>query len=179
MSDVRIRPAREAELAAVGALTVDGYDSEGYLLRDDGTRDEGYAAWLGDAARRSQEAVVLVAADDDDALLGTVTWCPPGSRNREVAVHDHQGELRTLAVAPAARGRGVGGALVDRCLAEARSAGLSEVALSSLPMMTPAHRLYAARGFVRRPELDWRPQPDVLLWVFALTVGPTSGDRRE
>lgn len=178
MSEQRIRQARGDELAAVGALTVDGYDSEGYLLRDDGTRDEGYAAWLADAARRSREAVLLVAVERD-VLLGTVTWCPPGSRNREVATHDHQGELRTLAVAPAARGRGVGGALVDRCLAEAGSAGLTEVVLSSLPQMVPAHRLYAARGFVRRPELDWRPHPDVPLWVFSRPVGPAPDDPRE
>lgn len=175
MADLAIRSAREYELAAVGALTVAGYDSEGYLLRDDGTRDEGYAAWLGDAARRSHEAVLLVAVERD-VLLGTVTWCPPGSRNREVATLDHQGELRTLAVAPAARGRGVGGALVDHCLVEARSAGLTEVVLSSLPRMVPAHRLYASRGFVRRPELDWRPHPDVPLWVFSLPVGPGAED---
>ena len=173
MADLGIRRARESELAAVGALTVDGYDSEGYLLRDDGTRDEGYAAWLADAARRSREAVLLVAVERD-VLLGTVTWCPPGSANREVATLPHQGELRTLAVAPAARGRGVGGALVDRCLAEARSSDLTEVVLSSLPQMLPAHRLYATRGFVRRPELDWRPHPDVPLWVFSRPVGPAS-----
>lgn len=178
MAHLRIRPARAPELPAVGALTVAGYDSEGYLLRDDGTRDEGYAAWLGDAAARARDAVLLVAVERE-VLLGTVTWCPPGATTREVATLPHQGELRTLAVAPAARGRGVGGALVDRCLEEARSAGLTEVVLSSLPTMVPAHRLYVARGFVRRPELDWRPHPDVPLWVFSRCVGPASVDSAE
>jgi hypothetical protein len=32
--------------------------------------------------------------------------------------------------------------------------------------MTAAHRLYAALGFVRAPELDWRPIPQVELLGF-------------
>ena len=111
----------------------------------------------------------MVAVDGDD-LLGTVTWCPPGSPFRELSTRDDQGEFRTLSVAPEARGRGVGSALVDWCIDEARTTGLAEILLSSLPEMTPAHRLYESRGFVRRPELDWSPFPDVTLWGFSLTL---------
>ncbi len=164
----------------MGELTVAGYDADDYLLRPDGTRDVEYAAWLADAARRDRDAVLMVAVSRSE-LLGTVTWCPPGSPNRELATSNDQGELRTLAVAPQARGRGVGGALLDWCLKEALRTSLSEVVLSSLPEMRPAHRLYRSRGFERRPELDWSPHEAVRLWGFARVTssGPDARPRHQ
>ena len=174
MSDVLLRLALPHEAEAVGALTVAGYDADAYLTLADGSYDQDYAAWLADGATRARDGVLMVAVDDD-ALLGTVTWCPPGSPFRELAARDDQGEIRTLSVAPEARGRGVGSALVDWCVEEARTTGLAEILLSTLPEMTPAHRLYESRGFVRRPELDWSPFPDVLLWGFSLALADDAG----
>ena len=174
MSDFVLRPALLEEADAVGALTVAGYDAEGYLTLPDGTFDHEYGGWLADGVTRARDAALIVAVDGED-LLGTVTWCPPGSPLREIAKHDHQGEIRTLSVDPSARGRGVGSALVDWCLDEARRNGLTEIVLSSLTVMLPAHRLYESRGFVRRPDLDWYPFPDVLLWGFSLALGPDAG----
>ena len=164
-----IRPAQEGEYDAVGALTVAGYDADGYLLYPDGSYDHGYAGWLADAASRAQKSTLLVAIEDDE-LLGTVTWCPYGSADAQLAKESHQGEFRTLSIAPEARGRGIGRALVEHCLELARAAGLTEVLLFSLDDMVPAHRLYTRLGFVRRPDLDWTPEPDVNLWAFSLTL---------
>jgi len=166
---VVIRPALEEEYEAVGALTVAGYDADGYLLYPDGSYDHGYAGWLADAASRAQKSTLLVAIEDDE-LLGTVTWCPYGSADAQLAKEPHQGEFRTLSIAPEARGRGIGHALVEHCLELARAAGLTEVLLFSLDDMVPAHRLYTRLGFVRRPDLDWTPEPDVNLWAFSLTL---------
>jgi GNAT superfamily N-acetyltransferase len=168
-SDLQLRPALPEEAEAVGALTVAGYDADAYLTLPDGSFDHEYAGWLADGATRSRDGVLIVAVDGED-LLGTVTWCPPGSPFRELSNRDDQGEFRTLSVAPEARGRGVGSALVDWCIAEARSTGLAEILLSSLPEMAPAHRLYVSRGFVRRPDLDWSPLPDIVLWGFSLEL---------
>lgn len=170
-SDVVIRLAREDEHGTVGELTVAGYDADGYLTYPDGSYDDGYAAWLADAASRARDDVLLVATIDE-RIVGTVTWCPYGSASAQLAVAPHQGEFRTLSVDPAARGRGVGRTLVEACLARARSAGLTEVLLCSLDEMLPAHRLYASMGFVRRPELDWSPEPDVRLLAFSLLLEP-------
>lgn len=168
-SDVVVRPARTDELGAVGALTVAAYDADGHLLRPDGSYDAGYARWLGDAVGRSHDSELLVAVDGT-TLLGTVTWCPYGSSSAQLATRPHQGELRTLAVAPDGRRRGVARLLVEACLARAHEAGMSEVVLCSLDAMHPAHALYASLGFVRRPELDWSPEPGVDLWAFSLTL---------
>jgi GNAT superfamily N-acetyltransferase len=169
VSDFLLRRAHPDEVEAVGALTVAGYDADGHLVRPDGTFDDEYAGWLADGGARARDGVLVVAVDGDD-LLGTVTWCPPGSPFRELSTRDDQGEFRTLSVAPEARGRRVGSALVDWCIVEARTTGLTEILLCSLPEMTTAHRLYESRGFIRRPDLDWSPFPGVDLWGFSLTL---------
>lgn len=168
-SDFLLRRAHPDEAEAVGTLTVAGYDADGHLTMPDGTYDHHYAGWLADGGTRGRDGVLMVAADGRD-LLGTVTWCPPGSPFRELSTSDEQGEFRTLSVAPEARGRGVGSALVDWCITEARSTELTEILLSSLPEMLPAHRLYESRGFVRRADLDWSPFPGVTLWGFSLAL---------
>ncbi len=173
MSDITIRLARTSEYESVGVLTVAGYDADGYLTLPDGTPDQGYAGWLRDGATRGRDGSLIVA-EDGGQLVGTATWCPPGSPFRELAKHDGQGELRTLSVLPEGRGHGVGTALVRWCIDQASDAHLSEIVLSSLPAMLPAHRLYQALGFERRPELDWSPNASVHLWGFSLNL--TSGD---
>lgn len=166
---MQVREALEEEWEAIGNLTVAGYDADGYLTYPDGTFDDNYADWLRDTAPRGRHSVLLVAVEGDE-LLGTVTWCPPGSPEREVSTSDSQGEFRTLSVAADARGRGVGRALVAECFDRARSAKLTEMVLCSLLEMEPAHRLYESFGFTRRPEQDWSPGPGVNLWVFAAPV---------
>src|SRR3954447_16929142 len=104
---MEIRLARSEEYAAIGDLTVDAYAADGFL---DDTDD--YVHHLRDGASRAAHAELWVAIDDD-AVIGTVTYCPPGSRYCEVATETDQGEFRMLAVAPAGRRRGIGRALVE------------------------------------------------------------------
>ncbi len=58
-----------------------------------------------------------------------------------------EAELLTLAVAPEARRRGVGGALLDRCLAEAAAAGADRLHLEVGAANAGALALYARAGF--------------------------------
>lgn len=64
-----------------------------------------------------------------------------------LAVVGHQADVQTLAVAPAARGRGVGGRLLDELIAEARRRSAGEVLLEVRPGNEAALALYAGRGF--------------------------------
>lgn len=166
---LQIRRINPDEHDLVGELIVRGYAHNGYLVLPDGRYDDRYAAELAASARRDADAEVWVAVAGG-AVVGCVTWCPAGSPYRELAVKDSQGEFRGLAVDPAARGRGVGRALVAHCLQRARGDGLEEVVLCSLPEMTAAHRLYDSFGFVRRPDLDWSPLEGVTLWGFSTTT---------
>jgi ribosomal protein S18 acetylase RimI-like enzyme len=163
MSEVTIRVAREPELPAIGELTVSAYKAENLVATDT------YAAKLADARPRHREAELLVAVDDAGTVLGTVTIALPGSPWVEVGGPEDL-EFRMLAVAPAARGRGVGEALTRRVLERASELGLKAVVLSSSRLMLAAHRLYERLGFVRTPEADWSPVPGVDLITYRLDL---------
>jgi putative acetyltransferase len=56
-------------------------------------------------------------------------------------------ELRKMYFLPAARGRGAGGALIERCLDAARGFGFTRCYLETLTGMDAAQRLYRRFGF--------------------------------
>ena len=56
-------------------------------------------------------------------------------------------EIETLSVAPAARGAGVGSALLDRVDAELQAAGIRDVLIAAFVTNLDAIRLYERRGF--------------------------------
>jgi len=156
---VELRRIRPEELAAAGDVCVAAY--EPFLT---GAEDD-YRERLHDVATRDAEAEVWVAVDGDH-LLGNVTYCPPGSRWREIG-RDDEGEFRMLAVDPAAQGAGAGTALARLCEELARQGGATGMALSSLATMTSAHRVYARLGYTREPGRDWSPLPGVDLLAFS------------
>jgi ribosomal protein S18 acetylase RimI-like enzyme len=160
---VHIREATPGEYAAVGELTEAAYRSDGHLQHGDG-----YAAVLLDAAGRARSAELLVAVGDGK-LVGTVTYCPPGSGSRQVA-KDGEAEFRMLAVAEDWHGRGVARALVTACEERARSHGISRLVLCTLDSMQGAQALYRSMGFVRVPDRDWEPVPEVWLRGFSLVL---------
>ncbi|WP_067823040.1 bifunctional helix-turn-helix transcriptional regulator/GNAT family N-acetyltransferase [Actinomadura kijaniata] len=83
----------------------------------------------------------------ENAWIAEVDGEPVGSvfcvrREEKVA------QLRLLHVEPAARGMGVGQALVDRCVRFAADHGYEEIMLWTTALQKPAHRLYERAGFV-------------------------------
>ena len=165
-----VRPAQSKEYATVGALTAEAYRVDGLLDEHELPTDAAYEQKLLDADRRAREAELWVAVDGDGTVLGTVTWCPPGSPWRQLALAPTQAEFRMLSVAPAGRRRGVARTLVDACLARARADGMTEVLIWSHPRMLGAHALYARMGFERAFDLDGSPVPGVFLWGFRRQV---------
>ena len=148
-----LRRAQPEEFAAVGRLTLAAYVADGYL-----DNDHEYAAEL------------IVAVDPTThELLGTVTFCLAGSHYAEVS-RPGEAEFRMLAVAPAARGQGIGHALARWCVDRAREQGCTAVVLSSLDQMHAAHRLYERMGFRRLPERDWFPTPEITLVSYVLDL---------
>lgn len=162
-----LRPAQPDEYAQVGELTLAAYLADGYL-----DNDHGYATELRAAAQRAAEAELMVAVDrEGDDLLGTVTFAVSGSPYAEIS-RPGEAEFRMLAVTPAARGRGIGLALVRWCIEKARTQGHRALVLSSLDRMHTAHRLYERIGFTRMPERDWAPDPNILLIAYRLELEP-------
>ena len=79
-------------------------------------------------------------------------------------------EVRLLAVAPAARGQGVGAALMKECMQRARHSGTRALALHTTDIKNAATRLYERMGFQRAPELDFEPAPGVTAKGYLLTL---------
>jgi GNAT superfamily N-acetyltransferase len=165
-----VRPARPDEIEEVGRLALEAYLADG-MVNPAGP----YAVELADASRRASDAELLVAVDTEGMLLGTITVCTPGSPLGELS-RPGELEFRMLAVAPGARRRGVGEALVRTVLARATETGAHRVVLCSAAEMRVAHRLYARLGFIRMPERDWYPLPGVRLLAFGATTA-ASGPR--
>ena len=135
-----VEQAAEVLLAAYGTLW-------------DLTTMRSYEAELRNVAGRATEATVLVAVEDG-RVLGCVTLVEDPESPWSESFRAGEAGIRMLAVAPDATGRGVGTALVDACVARARSLGMKRAVLHSTKDMEPAQRIYRRAGFVREPERD-------------------------
>ncbi|HEV2890667.1 MAG TPA: GNAT family N-acetyltransferase [Frankiaceae bacterium] len=158
-----VRPARPEEYDAIADLTVEVYSS-----LDGGLHPE-YAAILRRTAERAATAEVLVAVEGEGPLLGSVTYVPEPGPQASIATGD-EAEFRTLVVSPKAQGQGVGRGLVQWSVDRARRDGRERLVLSTMPWMRVAHGLYERMGFVRTPERDWHPRPEVDCWTYALDL---------
>jgi putative acetyltransferase len=75
---------------------------------------------------------------------------------------DQRGELKSMRVADAFLGRGIGRALLEHLIAQARAMGLRSLWLETgtTAAFTPALRLYESAGFVRcGPFEDYKDDP--------------------
>jgi ribosomal protein S18 acetylase RimI-like enzyme len=155
-------------MRAVGALRVGAYEEQ--RLLDFNPPYAGTLAVLGMDGR----GIVLVATEDSgnagaDRLLGTV-MVDPWHDGSEVVRDPREAEVRALAVAPQAQGRGVGRALMLAAIDRARESGARRLLLSTQPAMKAAQALYLSLGFARLPELDWSPVPGLTLLTLGLIL---------
>lgn len=184
MKPPAIRTARTDELTAVGQLTVDSFAAGPYGA----TTDPDRLALLRDAAGRAAAGELLVAVDpsmdqppraaDDPrtgTLVGTASLLRAGSGYARTA-RAGEAELRLLAVAATARGRGIGAALMHAALARAAAWGMVALVVDTGPANLTAQRLYHRLGFERQPSREQGPVPGVgVLAVFRYDLSATRG----
>lgn len=94
----------------------------------------------------------LVVAGRAGRIVGAVVHVGPG-RPRSATYPDDWSVIRMLVVDPAARGGGIGRALVAATLERAQRAGAPAVGLHTSPIMATALKLYESIGFVREHDL--------------------------
>lgn len=82
-------------------------------------------------------------------------------------------EMKRLWVEPGFAGHGLGRALVDRLIAEARAIGYRAIRLDTLPdRMHVANRLYRAFGFREIPPYAHSPLAGILMMELVLEQAP-------
>ena len=154
----RLTPA-EAEgaipaLAAILRDVVDGGASVGFMAPLSREKAEGF--WRRVAAGVAQDTRALFIAEDaaTGEALGTaqVVWDLPENQ-------PHRADVAKVFVKRAARGRGLGAALMRACDDAARGAGKTLLVLDTAS--DAAERLYAREGWVRvGPVPDFALLPD-------------------
>ena len=158
-----VRPATEADLHAVSAVTTEAYVDDGLV-----SRVSPYVEELANAKARFIDGGLLVA-EDEGRVIGATSFVLHGSPYAEITAPG-EALFRMLAVSPATRGSGVGLALVQACISLAYANDCTTMRLSTQPNMTAAHRLYERLGFRRTPERDWSPLPGVDLLTYELDL---------
>ena len=133
-----------------------------------GGEPDWYLERMRETTKRAAAVPVLVAVDAQDAILGTVTYVPgPGTPYSDIE-RDGEAGIRAFAVAPEARGRGIGRLLVAAVIERARAERRHGIAIFTRPRMTAAHALYESMGFVRAPDQDETFAPGEWLLAYRL-----------
>ncbi|HEY7039727.1 MAG TPA: GNAT family N-acetyltransferase [Methylomirabilota bacterium] len=119
-------------------------------------------------------ADITIVAEAEGALVGSVLLCPAGTElpapGHDASARRAYPEVRLLAVAPTARGRGVGRGLMDECIRRARASGTKALTLHTTDMMQVAMQLYERMGFVHAASLDLEIAPGVLVKGYRLDL---------
>jgi ribosomal protein S18 acetylase RimI-like enzyme len=165
---MRLRDARPEERGAVATLVMEAYDE--FRPYVDPAFVEGFMADLRDFESRSAHTQLIVA-EGDGGISGAVTFFPDASRYGPGLPADW-GAIRLLAVAPAARGSGLGRSLVAACIERAGARGSRAIVLHTTPFMQAARRLYEGMGFQRVPELDVELGAGVRVLGYRLPLAP-------
>jgi GNAT superfamily N-acetyltransferase len=150
-----VRTARPTERDAIVRLTRAAYAEYAHVMAP--------SAWAAleqaiDASLADDRGVTRLVAEIDGAIVGSAAlYEPDAAAYGDLVSATPWPELRLVAVAPAARGRGVAQALVAECIARARQQGAHAVGLHTSRSMRAAMRLYERIGFVRDPDHDFHP----------------------
>lgn len=154
---VAYRPATPADAAALAELGRDSFVAKfGSLYAP-----EDLAAFLDEVHREAAVAAEIAhperlyrLAEEDGALiayckLGLACGWPEHARGRRAV------ELKQLYTAPGMTGRGLGAAMMDWALAEARARGADEIQLSVFSENEGAQRFYARYGFEKVADITF------------------------
>jgi len=168
---IEIRDAQESDLDAMQEVTLAAYEEYAAVLPPFAWED--YKQGMIDAIAGKGPAYEKIVATRDGAIVGSVLLLPAGT---VLDIPDgtqltfELPEVRLLAVPPKMRGQGIGAALMKECVRRARQVGVSALSLHTTDMMQVAMQMYERMGFVRTPETDFHPVPEVVIKGYRLDL---------
>lgn len=172
LPQIIIRPALAEEYQSLSKLLVQVYSQ----LKGFPSQQEypGYYALLANVGKLAQKPSIeiLVAVSPEKELMGGVIFIGDikDYSSGEVALSiQNASAMRLLAVAPNARGKGIGKALTQACIQQAKNLQQSQIILHSTLTMQVAWNMYQRMGFQRMPEIDF-PQNNLMVYGFYLNL---------
>jgi GNAT superfamily N-acetyltransferase len=156
-----IRDAHEDELAIIREQRVLAYEEHAKKI------PEGHWHALKQMLSSEtdvQPGVEQIVAMLDGKIAGSVSLFPAkidayGGQVEELEYP----EIRMLAVAPEARGKGVATKLISECIERCKKKGYHSIGLHTGEFMDGAMRLYEHLGFERLPQFDFEPAGDGII----------------
>jgi len=175
VTDLLIRDARPSDQDAIRQLTLAAYQEYAAQIP---AHWEAYRQNIL-ATLADPTPAVQIVAEHARTLVGTVLLYPAGttvSARAGASVRRPWPEVRLLAVAPAARGNGIGAALMQECVRRTGASGKAVLTLHTTEMMRVARHLYERMGFVRAPDLDFHPAPGLTIRGYRLDLERSTGN---
>ena len=148
MTDIRIRDYQSSDADNLNRLAIAAFSQ----FRDHYQDWPAMLAGLSKTSDLSASGEVIVAELQitglRDKFAGAVAYFGPNSQ--KAAFFDQRWPIiRMLVVDPAFRGKGIGRALSDECIARAKRDGSPIIALHTSPIMSVALPMYLKMGFVK------------------------------
>ncbi|MFT4415687.1 GNAT family N-acetyltransferase [Fredinandcohnia humi] len=119
-----------------------------------------------------QSGVELIVCELEQNIVGSVVLFPAKTDAYEGFLEElDYPEIRMLAVAPEARGKGVASALLSECIQRSKVKGYQTIGLHTGDFMQNALKLYEKHGFERLPQYDFEPANDgIIVKAFRLSI---------
>jgi GNAT superfamily N-acetyltransferase len=143
MAEIRLRDYESADAEDLNRIAVSAFDQ----FRDHYRDWPAMLAGLSKTSDLSASGEVIIA-ELQNKFAGAVAYFGPNSQ--KAAFFDQRWPIiRMLVVDPAFRGKGIGRALSDECIARAKRDGSPIIALHTSPIMSVALPMYLKMGFVK------------------------------
>ena len=143
MAEIRLRDYQSADAENLNRIAVSAFDQF----------QDHYSDWPAMRAGLSKTSDLgvsgeVIIAELQGTFAGAVAYFGPNSE--KAALFDQRWPIiRMLVVDPAFRGKGIGRALSNACIARARRDGSPIIALHTSPIMSVALPMYLKMGFVK------------------------------
>ena len=143
MAEIRLRDYQSSDAENLNRIAVSAFDQ----FRDHYNDWPAMRAGLSKTSDLGVSGEVIIA-ELQGTFAGAVAYFGPNSQ--KAAFFDQRWPIiRMLVVDPAFRGKGIGRALSNACIARARRDGSPIIALHTSPIMSVALPMYLKMGFVK------------------------------
>ncbi|UUZ80073.1 GNAT family N-acetyltransferase [Paenibacillus sp. P26] len=153
LAEIQIRDAGEQDREAIRKLMLEAYEQYATVLSKE--RWEQYRDSISASVEGEGPSARIVAVLDGEVVGAVQMYLSSEEAYGRPELEIHSPIIRSLAVSPKARGRGIATALIKESVRRSLELGASELHLHTSDMMEAAVRLYERLGFERAHDKEF------------------------